>query len=189
MTREARFAAAMATIARHLPFGLANVVAPSVVGYLLINLCTFCIDLVLLYLFHSHPFHLPLPIAVTLSYGTAGVVSYIANRIMNFQSHGDVGKQFPVYVVVMASNYFIFVLGLTNGLAALGVYFEIARLIAACVEGVYLYCCMRWIVFRDALATPAASAPPVAPAAHDTTPEPKAPEDTSRPEPVGHPDH
>jgi putative flippase GtrA len=149
MDRGERFAAAMAAVTRRLPFGLADVVAPSVVGYLLINLCTFCIDLSLLALFHGS-FKWPLPVSVTLSYGTAGVISYIANRVFNFRSHGNVGKQFPLYAAVMATNYLIFVLGLTDLLARVGVYFELSRLIAACCEGVFLYCCMRWIVFRDA---------------------------------------
>jgi putative flippase GtrA len=149
MPRGARFAAAMAAVTRRLPFGLARVVAPSVVGYLLINLCTFFLDLALLAAFHGG-LRWPLPLAVTLSYGTAGMVSYVANRVLNFRSHGALGRQLPLYVLIMASNYVMFVLGLTTGLAAAGVYYELARIIAATCEGVYLYCCMRWIVFRDA---------------------------------------
>lgn len=154
MARDARFAAAMTTVTRALPFGLSRVVAPSVVGYLLINLCTFFLDLLLLRLFHGSV-RLPVPVAVTLSYSTAGTVSYLANRIFNFRSHGAVGKQVPLYVAVMASNYFVFVLGLTDLLAAVGVNYLLARIIAAGCEGVYLYCGMRWLVFRDTLRTPA----------------------------------
>lgn len=153
MTRDARFAAAMTGVTRALPFGLSRVVAPSVVGYVVINLCTFFLDLLLLWLFHGE-LRLPLPAAVTISYGSAGLISYVANRIFNFRSHGSVEKQVPLYAVIMASNYFVFVLGLTDLLAAAGVYFEIARVMAACCEGVYLYCCMRWLVFRDTLHRP-----------------------------------
>src|SRR5215472_17930426 len=71
-----RFAAAMTAITSKLPFGLSRVVAPSVIGYLLINLCTFLLDLALLAAFHGG-LKLPLPVAVTLSYGSAGTVSYI----------------------------------------------------------------------------------------------------------------
>lgn len=138
----------MTAITRRLPFGLSEMVAPSVVGYLLINLCTFFIDLALLGLFHG-TFRWPLPVAVTLSYGTASVISYLLNRVLNFRSHDAVGRQFPVFVAVSASNYLIFVLGLTNLLSFLGVYYEFSRVIAACCEGVYLYCMMRWVVFRD----------------------------------------
>jgi putative flippase GtrA len=138
----------MTAITRRLPFGLSEVVAPSMVGYLLINLCTFFIDLGILALFHGH-FRWPIPAAVTLSYGTASVISYIANRVLNFGSHEAVGKQFPVYLLVSASNYLIFVLGLTDLLSSVGVYYELSRVLAACCEAVYLYCMMRWVVFRD----------------------------------------
>ena len=74
MPRGARFAAAMTAVTRRLPFGLADIVPPSVVGYLLINLCTFFLDLALLAAFHGG-LRWPIPAAVTLSYGTAGMVS------------------------------------------------------------------------------------------------------------------
>jgi putative flippase GtrA len=148
MAHRARYAAAMAAITRRLPFGLANVIEPSMLGYLLINLLTFFIDLSLLALFHGR-LHWPLPVAVTCSYGTASVVSYVLNRVLNFRSHADVGRQFPLYVAVSVSNYLIFVLGLTDLLSVLGVYYELSRVIAACCEGVYLYCMLRWVVFRD----------------------------------------
>jgi putative flippase GtrA len=137
----------MTAITRRLPFGLSEVVAPSLVGYLLINLCTFFVDLSLLGLFHG-TFRWPIPLAVTLSYGTASVISYVLNRILNFRSHEDVGRQFPLYVAVSASNYLIFVLGLTDLLSSLGVYYELSRIIAACCEAVYLYTMLRFVVFR-----------------------------------------
>jgi putative flippase GtrA len=147
VAHQARFAALMTAITRRLPFGLSEVVAPSLVGYLLINLCTFFVDLSLLGLFHG-TFRWPIPLAVTLSYGTASVISYVLNRILNFRSHEDVGRQFPLYVAVSASNYLIFVLGLTDLLSSLGVYYEFSRIIAACCEAVYLYTMLRFVVFR-----------------------------------------
>jgi putative flippase GtrA len=117
-------------------------------GYLLINLFTFCIDLGLLALLHGKE-RLPIPVAVTISYGTASLVSYVLNRVFNFRSHAGVGRQLPVFIAVSASNYLIFVLGLTDLLSAVGVYYELARILAACCEAVYLYCMLRWIVFRD----------------------------------------
>jgi putative flippase GtrA len=148
MADGGRFAAAMTAVTRRLPFGLARVVAPNVVGYLLINLCTFGLDLGILAIFHGG-LRWPVPLAVTLSYGTASAVSYTANRVLNFRSHGSLGRQLPLYAGIILSNYLMFVLGLTSGLSAAGVYYELARVIAAVCEGVYLYCCMRWIVFRD----------------------------------------
>jgi len=137
----------MVAITRRLPFGLSEVVAPSLVGYLLINLCTFFVDLGLLGLFHG-TIRWPIPAAVTLSYGTASVLSYVLNRVLNFRSHDDVGRQFPVYVAVSVSNYLIFVLGLTDLLSAVGVYYEFSRILAACCEAVYLYTMLRFVVFR-----------------------------------------
>jgi putative flippase GtrA len=153
MAHRARYAAAMTAITRRLPFGLSEVVEPNMLGYLLINLCTFCIDLGLLGLLHGKE-RLPIPIAVTISYGTASLISYILNRMFNFRSHAEVGRQLPVFVAVSASNYLIFVLGFTDLLSAVGVYYELARVIAACCEAVYLYCMMRWVVFRDVADAP-----------------------------------
>jgi putative flippase GtrA len=142
----ARFTAAMTAITRRLPFRLSEVIAPSLLGYLVINLCTFFIDLGLLGVFHGIV-RLPIPAAVTLSYGTASALSYVANRVLNFHSHAAVGRQFPLFVAVSASNYLIFVLGLTDLLSAVGVYYEFSRVLAACCEAVYLYCMFRWVVF------------------------------------------
>lgn len=157
VAHRARFAAVMTAITRRLPFGLSEVVAPSLVGYLLINLCTFFVDLGLLGLFHG-TLRWPIPAAVTLSYGTASLISYVLNRVLNFGSHENVGRQFPVFAAVSASNYLIFVLGLTDLLSAVGVYYELSRIIAACCEAVYLYCMMRFVVFRDANSGPSKSA-------------------------------
>jgi putative flippase GtrA len=187
-----RFAAVVTAITRRLPFGLSEVVAPSLVGYLLINLCTFFIDLGLLGLFHG-TLRWPLPVAVTLSYGTASVLSYLLNRVLNFGSHEAVGRQVPVFAAVSASNYLIFVFGLTNLLSFLGVYYEFSRIIAACCEAVYLYCMMRWVVFRDVRDAPAGAGEPLAEevltwpatptAAQEAPPAAPTPATAPRPEP------
>jgi hypothetical protein len=62
-------------------------------------------------------------------------------------------------VAVSASNYLIFVLGLTDLLSAVGVYYELSRVLAACCEAVYLYSMMRWVVFRDSKDSPAVQPP------------------------------
>jgi putative flippase GtrA len=175
VAHRARFAALMTAITRRLPFGLSEVVAPSLVGYLLINLCTFFIDLGILGLCHG-TFRLPIPIAVTLSYGTASVISYVANRILNFRSHDNVGKQFPLYVAVSASNYLIFVLGLTDLLSTLGVYYEFSRIIAACCEAVYLYTMLRFVVFRGSPGAMGGHEQVAAVMAEEAEPAPSSPE-------------
>ena len=171
MAHRARYAAAMTAITRRLPFGLANVVEPNMLGYLLINLCTFFIDLSLLGLFHG-TLRWPIPVAVTCSYGTASVLSYIANRILNFRSHENVGRQFPLYVAVSASNYLIFVLGLTDLLSSVGVYYELSRVIAACCEAVYLYTMLRFVVFRDSPGAMGGREPAAATESGSAAPEP-----------------
>jgi len=147
----------MTAITKRLPFGLSNVIEPNMLGYLLINLFTFSIDLGLLGLLHGRE-RLPIPVAVTISYGTASLISYVLNRVLNFRSHAGVGRQLPIFVAVSASNYLIFVLGLTDLLSAVGVYYELSRILAACCEAVYLYCMLRWIVFRDTAGADAADA-------------------------------
>ena len=150
MKREARFAAAMTAVTRVLPFGLSRVLGPSEVGYLIISLGTFLVNLVLLALFFG-TLRFPLSLAVTLAFGIAAVINYVLNRILNFRSHDAVGRQFSVFTAIEVSNYLIFVLGLTDLLHSAGVYYELARIISACCEGIYLYCAMRWLIFRDTL--------------------------------------
>ena len=130
-----------------LPFGLNTVVAPTFLGFCLINCFTFGVDLVLLTALHGW-LNAPLPVAVTVAYALALASSYVLNRIFNFRSHAPVGPQFAVYVVVVAVNYLAFILGVSNLLAALGLDYRIARLAAGACEAVYMYSMMRWVVFR-----------------------------------------
>ncbi|WP_118914448.1 GtrA family protein [Mycobacterium shigaense] len=135
-----------AVVAR-LPFGLDSVVAPTFLGFCLINGFTFGVDLALLTGLHSG-FGVAMPVAVTVSYAAAFMLSYALNRTFNFQSHAPVGPQLAVYVVVVIVNYLAFILGVSTGLAALGVQYQVSRLAAAICEAVYMYCAMRWLVFR-----------------------------------------
>ena len=136
----------VAVVAR-LPFGLNSVVAPTFLGFALINGFTFGVDLLLLSALHAG-LGLPLPIAVTVAYACAFTLSYYLNRTMNFQSHAPVGPQFTVYVVVVVVNYLAFILGVSSALTALGVDFRLARILAGCCEAVFMYSAMRWVVFR-----------------------------------------
>ncbi|MFI5506337.1 GtrA family protein [Mycobacterium sp. NPDC051804] len=130
-----------------LPFGLSSVVAPTFLGFCLINGFTFGIDLVLLYLMHG-VLQAPVPIAVTVAYACAFALSYVLNRIFNFSSHAPVGPQFAIYVVVVVVNYLAFILGVSSLLTALDVDYRIARLGAGACEAVFMYSMMRWVVFR-----------------------------------------
>lgn len=146
--RGQRFAGAMAAVVRRLPFGLARVVPPTVVGYIIINGCTFAVDLTLLTVFHG-VLHWPLPLAITGSYATAFVLSYVLNRMLNFRSHAAVGPQLARYIPVVVVNYLVWILGVGDGLTALGLEYQLSRVAAGLCEAVYIYCAMRWFVFRD----------------------------------------
>lgn len=130
-----------------LPFGLKAVVAPTLVGFCVINGFTFGLDLTILTGLRSG-LALPVPIAVAIAYGCALTLSYVLNRVLNFRSHAAVGPQVLTYAVVVAVNYLAFILGVTTALAAIGVHYQLSRLAAGGCEAVYMYSAMRWVVFR-----------------------------------------
>jgi len=130
-----------------LPFGLNKVVAPTVLGFVVINGATFGLDLLLLTGLHGG-LHIPVPIAVTMAYVSAFAISYLLNRFLNFRSHAAVGPQIAVYAVVVAVNYLAFILGVSTALHALGTQYQLARIVAGVCEAVYMYCALRWLVFR-----------------------------------------
>ena len=134
-------------VTARLPFGLNSVVAPTFLGFVLINGFTFFVDLVILTALHTG-LRTPLPIAVTLGYACAFALSYFLNRTMNFRSHAPVGPQVAVYVVVVVVNYLAFILGVSTALTAIGVEYHLARIVAGGCEAVYMYSAMRWVVFR-----------------------------------------
>ncbi|WP_406691588.1 GtrA family protein [Saccharopolyspora sp. ID03-671] len=143
-----RFHTVMEAVTRRLPFGLSRVVAPSFLGFALINGSTFALDLLLLTLFRS-ALHWPVPVAFTVAYLIAFTASFLLNRALNFRSHAPVGPQAGLYAVAVALNYLLFILGLGSGLAALGTQYHLSRLIAGMCEAVYMYSAMRWVIFRD----------------------------------------
>jgi putative flippase GtrA len=142
-----RFHRLCEVVVGRLPFGLDSIVAPTFLGFVVLNSCTFAVDLALLTLLHGG-LHLALPAAVTVAYACAFTLSYVLNRILNFRSHAAVGPQFAVYVVVVVVNYLAFILGVSSALSALGVEYHVARIVAGACEAVYIYSAMRWVVFR-----------------------------------------
>ncbi|OBA59082.1 polysaccharide synthesis protein GtrA [Mycobacterium sp. 1100029.7] len=142
-----RFHRFCAAVVGRLPFGLASLIAPTFLGFCVINGFTFSVDLAILTTLRSG-LGLPVPIAVTIAYACAFALSYVLNRTFNFQSHGAVGPQVAVYVVVVVVNYLAFILGVTSVLSALGVQYQLSRVAAGMCEAVYMYSAMRWVVFR-----------------------------------------
>lgn len=134
-------------VVARLPLGLNSVVAPTFLGFVILNGFTFALDLALLTVLHGG-LRIALPVAVTVAYVCAFTLSYFLNRILNFRSHGAIGPQFAVYVLVVVVNYLAFIIGVSTGLAALGVEYHVARIVAGACEAVYMYSAMRWVVFR-----------------------------------------
>ncbi|MCV7090129.1 GtrA family protein [Mycobacterium interjectum] len=130
-----------------LPWGLGSLVAPTFLGFCIINGATFGVDLAILTVLRGG-LGLPVPVAVTIAYASAFTLSYALNRTFNFRSHAPVGPQVVVYAVVVVVNYLAFILGVSTALTALGMQYQLSRLVAGTCEAVYMYSAMRWVVFR-----------------------------------------
>ncbi len=118
----------------------------TLVRYLVISAFTFALDLVLLTLLHQG-LGWPLPAAVTIGYAVALSVNYLLNRVLNFRSRAPLGPETLRYVAAVAVNFGVVLLGATTGLAAMGVPYQAARVIAGACEGAFMFCAMRWFVF------------------------------------------
>ena len=118
------------------------------IGYAIINGSAFLLDIGCLWVFYNH-LHWFYPVAVTVGYAIAAVYSFLLNRWLNFQSHGHVVQQGAGYMAGVVSQYVIFILGLSSLLHWFGVDAELARVISACCEGIYLYVFIRMWVFRN----------------------------------------
>src|SRR6202050_5660528 len=114
-----RYAALMAAIVRRRPLGLNRVGAPNLLGFAVINLCTFTLDLALLTALHGG-LRWPVPVSITLSYVTASGLSYLLNRSLNFRSHGARATQTVIDSVVITVNSLEWILGVVPSLSALG---------------------------------------------------------------------
>ena len=120
----------------------------TVLGFAAINLCTYALDLGILSLAHD-VWGWPAGLAVTAGYSVAFALSFVLNRRFNFRSHAPVGDQVGRYVGVVVVNYLVFILGVTGLLDASGVPLQVARILAGLCEAVFMYCAMRWLVFRS----------------------------------------
>ncbi|WP_166646667.1 GtrA family protein [Enemella evansiae] len=141
------FARLTARMHRSLPRGLRWIPATGL-GFCILGLTTFAFDLVLLSIFKSW-LHMSYPLAVTLGYLGASILNFILNKWLNFRSHGHVASQSSKQLVVVVSNYVIWILGFSTLLDHLGVQYQVARVVAACIEGVYIYLLMNLWVFPE----------------------------------------
>lgn len=142
---ERWFAALVLRVHGVLP-GLLRLLPLTFVGFAMINGFSFGVDLVLLWVTHGVA-GLGYPLAVSLSYGLASVLAFFLNKILNFRAHGDTGTQSAKYLFVVVSNYVIWILGFSSLLEWAGVHYQVARVTAACIEGLYIYLLSRFWVF------------------------------------------
>lgn len=141
-----QFARLCAAVTARLPFGLSCVVPSTFVGFAAINGSTFAADLLILTVLHSH-WQVPYAVAIGVGYAVAFALSFVLNRVLNFRSHDPVGRQTLVYLGVVAVNLAILI-AVSSGLEAVGVQYQVARVAAGACEGLFMYCAMRWVVFR-----------------------------------------
>jgi putative flippase GtrA len=131
-----------------LPPRLRAIAPPDLVGFAILGGTTFLLDLGLLTLLRVTT-TLPLGVAVTLAYLVAFAVNFVLNRTVNFRSHAPVGGQAAKYAAVLAVDYSL-TLGVTTGLAALGLDYRLARMAAGMCVAAFTYSASRWWVFRAA---------------------------------------
>ena len=143
------FRHAIRRLHRLLPPALRRLVPVTFIGYAFINGSAFVLDISLLWVMYEH-LHWFYPLAVSVGYAAAGLYSLILNRWLNFQARGHLAAQGSRYLVGLVSQYVLFILGLSSLLHWAGVNAELARVVSACCEGVYLYTLMRLWVFKGA---------------------------------------
>jgi putative flippase GtrA len=135
-----------------LPPRLRRLLPRELVGFAMLGAFTLTVDLALLVLLR-HTTRLPLPVAVSIAYLSAFGLNFVLNRTVNFRSHAPVGPQVLRYGLVAVGDYLLTV-GVSSGLAALGLDFRLARLAASFTVAVFTYTASRWWVFRDHLRAP-----------------------------------
>jgi putative flippase GtrA len=119
----------------------------NLIGFAVINSMTFALDLAILAATHGI-LHWPLAASITVGYAIAFAVNFALNRQFNFRSHAAVGPQLAWYVAAVVINYSALILGVGDGLAAAGLDYRVARVLAGIAEAIFMYCALRWVVFR-----------------------------------------
>jgi putative flippase GtrA len=132
-----------------LPGRLAAVTPPTLIGFLLISGVSFGLDLAMLTGLKSG-LGIPLGVAVTIAYAGALTVNFLLNRQLTFTPRRPLGEQVGLHAAVVVVNYLAIVLGVTVGLAACGVPYPLARVVAGLLEVGFVYAAQRWVVFAHA---------------------------------------
>jgi putative flippase GtrA len=93
--------------------------------------------------------------------------TFVLDLVLLTLVHSGLGWPLPVALTLgYAVALTIVLLGVTTGLAAAGVPYQVARILAGGCEGIFMYCAMRWFVFRTTRST---ASTPVAPASRRST--------------------
>lgn len=125
---------------------------PSLLRYLLIGGIVFVVDVgafQLLLLFHTY-----VPLATTLSYGSAVVVHFTLNKFFNFKNfERSTLRQFRTYLLVVAVCWLITVLIIQIGIGRLGLTPLQAKLIAVVLNIPIGFVCHKYLTFGAGVRT------------------------------------
>ena len=114
--------------------------------FLIIGVLSFIVDAGALFIAHG-VLKIWLPLATTIAYALAFVVNFGLNRRWAFGSTGALTGQVPRYVVLVAVN-FVITLFMVSGIAALGVSYLLAKVLATAVVAGINYLAYRNWIFR-----------------------------------------
>jgi len=113
---------------------------------LIIGVLSFIVDAGTLFLTHG-VLKIWLPLATTLAYGLSFVVNFGLNRRWAFGSTGALTGQAARYIALVGVNFLI-TLAMVNGIAALGVSYLLAKVLATAVIAGVNYLAYRNWIFR-----------------------------------------
>ena len=114
--------------------------------FLIIGVLSFIVDAGTLFLTHG-VLKIWLPLATTLAYGLSFVVNFGLNRRWAFGSTGALTGQAARYIALVGVNFLI-TLAMVNGIAALGVSYLLAKVLATAVIAGVNYLAYRNWIFR-----------------------------------------
>jgi putative flippase GtrA len=130
-----------------LPLPAARAIPRDMVGYVILGLVTFVLDLVLLLALHRFT-PLPLGITVLIADGTAWALNFWLNRTLNFRSESPMGPQAARYSLVICGELAISA-SVTTLLAGIGTPLPVARIAAGACVTCFGYLTCRFWIFRE----------------------------------------
>lgn len=130
-----------------LPHPAARAIPRDMVGYVVLSLVTFVLDLVLLLTLHQLT-PLPLGVAVLAADITAWGLNFWLNRTLNFRSQAQAGPQAARYGLVIWADLAMSA-GVTTLLSGIGTPLPLARIAAGGVITCIGYLTCRFWIFRD----------------------------------------